>query len=371
MVMITLKESLLKSTDDKVGGIKRKLITPEKKAFARELKNIPGYYSKPIDDEKYNRLIDTFEEVPADDKKGKLWDIFVPDENGSFKPIAFSSAHFVYRIPPFKEIAGTTESALQKRIDKMTKANRNPAIICDNEWNVSLAGVAALYDKVDRCSGSGWYVLACYSSRAESSELLYSINPSKKQWCYGCPDNTIPKQFLVDKTHVGKAWSSLCYALTQGYGKCVSMNHSISRDDFAQLRNYLKEVKTTGSKNQDDWVKIRVWEGSWSNHLFDISVNKADLTFTFGDKFGDDSDTKLRKDLEAIKRGNGMISRETHQYIITNFKSVPTNDVGGRKWYRVYTPGADSKFGRYMVCLDTKERRSQTMDEFYGGGVVD
>ena len=41
--MITLKESLLKSTDDKVGGIKRKLITPEKKAFAKELKMLPDF----------------------------------------------------------------------------------------------------------------------------------------------------------------------------------------------------------------------------------------------------------------------------------------------------------------------------------------
>lgn len=368
--MITLKESLLKSTDDKVGGIKRKLITPEKKAFAKELKNTPGYFSKLIDDDKYNRLIATFEEVPADDKKGKLWDIFVPDENGSFKPIAFSSAHFVYRVPPFKELAGTTESALQKRIDKMTKVSRNPATICDNGWTIPLTGVAALYDKVDRCSGSGWYVLSCYSSRAESSDVIYSINPSKKQWCYGCPDNTIPKQFLVDKTHVAKAWSNLCYAITNGYGK-QSSSHNISRDGFAQLRNHLKEVKATSSKNQDDWVKIRVWEGSWSNHLFDIYVNKIDLTYVMGDKFGGDSETKLRKDLEAIKMGNGMISRETHNYIMGHFKEVPTNDVKGRKWYRVYTPGGDSKFGRYMVCLDTKERRNQTMDEFYGGGIVD
>lgn len=369
MVMITLKESLLISTDDKVSGIKRKLITPEKKAFARKLKNAPGYYSKLIDDETYNKLIDTFEEVPADDKKGKLWDIFVPDENGSFKPIAFSSAHFVYRIPPFKEVAGTTESALQKRIDKMTKESCNPATICDNGWNVPHAGVAALYDKVDTCSGSGWYIL---SSRSEDSDVIYSINPSKKQWCYGCPDNTIPKQFLVDKCHVAKAWSSLCYVLTGGYGKLSRVGTlSISKEEFDQLKSYLKEVKTTGSKNQDEWVKIRVWQGSWSNHLFDINVNKTDLTFVMGDKFGDDNETKIKKDLEAIRRGNGMISRETHNYIIANFKSVPTNDVGGRKWYRVYTPGGDSKFGRYMVCLDTKERRNQTMDEFYGGGIVD
>lgn len=366
--MITLKESLLKSTDDKVGGIKRKLITPEKKVFARELKNAPGVYSKRIDDEKYNRLIDTFEEVPADDKKGKLWDIFVPDENGSFKPIAFSSAHFVYRIPPFKEVAGTTESALQKRIDKMAKVSRNPATICDNGWTIPLAGVAALYDKVDRCSGSGWYVLACYSSRDESSDIIYSINPSKKQWCYGCPDNTIPKQFLVDKCHVNKAWSSLCYAITNGYGKNLG-TPSIKKEEFDLLKCYLKKAEATDSKNQDDCVKIRVWQGSWNNYIF-VYLNRINLTYAM-DGALDDNKTKIQKELDDIRKGNCMISKETHNYIIANFKSVPTNDVKGRKWYRVYTPGGDSKFGRYMVCLDTKERRSQTMDEFYGGGIVD
>ena len=371
--MITLKESLLISTNDKVAGIKRKLITPEKKAFAKELKNSPGY-TKRIDDETYNRLINTFEELPAEDKKGKLWDIFVPDENGSFKPIAFSSAHFVYRVPPFKEIAGTTESALQKRIDKITRVVRNPAIMCDNGFNVGLAGVAALYDKVDTCSGSGWYVLSFFSPRKENSDVICSINPSKKQWCYGCPDNTIPKQFLVDKCHVTKAWSSLCFAITGGYGRLERPGPlSISKEEFDQVKGYLKEVKKVngGASWQDNWVKIRVYEGGYSNYIFDIWVSKTDLTYVTGDKLADDKDTKLKKDFDNIRRGHGMISRETHNYIMTNFKSVPTNDVKGRTWYRVYTPGGDSKYGRYMVCLDTKERRSQTMGEFYAGGIVD
>ena len=296
--------------------------------------------------------------------------IYVPDENGSFKPFAFSSAHFVYRIPPFKELAGTTESALQKRIDKISRAVRNPAIMCDNGWNIPLAGVAALYDKVDICSGSGWYVLSCHSSQNESYDIIFSINPSKKQWCYGCPDNTIPKQFLVDKCHVREAWSSLCYAITNAYGRNLG-EPNINKKDFDQLKGYLKEVNPVNTKNQEDWVKIKVWEGRWSNHIFDIWVDKTNLTYMMGDKFGDDQATKIKKEIHEIRKGNGRISKETHNYIMTNYKEVPRNDVKGRIWYRVYTPGGDSKFGRYMVSLDTKEYRSQTMDEFYDGGIVD
>jgi hypothetical protein len=230
----------------------------------------------------------------------------------------------------------------------------------------------ALYDKVDTCSGSGWYILIleAYSFKANEFDIVYSINPSKKQWCYGCPDNTIPKQFLVDKCHVVKAWSRLCHALTNGYGRNLD-EPNIKKEEFDQLKGYLKEVKPVNTKNQEDWVKIRVWEFRWSNHLFDIWVDKTNLTYVMGDKLGDDKDTKIKKELHAIRMGNGRISEETHNYIMSNFKKVSRDDIIGRKWYRVYAAGADSKFGRYMVSLDTRERRNQTMDEFYDGGIVD
>lgn len=65
------------------------------------------------------------------------------------------------------------------------------------------------------------------------------------------------------------------------------------------------------------------------------------------------------------------ITPDMDDYIQMNYERIGQNDTAGRTWLKVYRKGTDAKFGHYMVCLDTKQRRDSTFDEFYGGGFVD
>lgn len=66
------------------------------------------------------------------------------------------------------------------------------------------------------------------------------------------------------------------------------------------------------------------------------------------------------------------VSPEVWDYIFTNFKKVEKDDYKGRVWTSVSRVGADEKYGRVMICLDTKEYRRDSFSEFYGGpGVYD
>lgn len=53
---------------------------------------------------------------------------------------------------------------------------------------------------------------------------------------------------------------------------------------------------------------------------------------------------------------------------LTKWEDIPDiNDTEKYNWVQVGT----DKYGRSMYCTKTKIRRSQTMGEFYQGGVVD
>ena len=66
------------------------------------------------------------------------------------------------------------------------------------------------------------------------------------------------------------------------------------------------------------------------------------------------------------------ISQLAWDYIFNNFKKVETDDYKGRVWTSVSRIDNDEKYGRIMICLDTKEWRNDNFSEFYGGpGVYD
>lgn len=69
------------------------------------------------------------------------------------------------------------------------------------------------------------------------------------------------------------------------------------------------------------------------------------------------------------KTGNIAIPNEFTTEI-DSYTKVPSEDLEGRKWYKVHYSGTDSKYCAFMVCPDTKQRRSTTFMEFYGS-VVD
>lgn len=75
--------------------------------------------------------------------------------------------------------------------------------------------------------------------------------------------------------------------------------------------------------------------------------------------------------VQASKFTNKCISDELDKHIRSTFKKVDKNDQAGRKWHKVYGRSCDSKYGSYMISIETQEWRNTTMSEFYGSAVVD
>lgn len=83
-----------------------------------------------------------------------------------------------------------------------------------------------------------------------------------------------------------------------------------------------------------------------------------------------DMKEQLKEKLET-RKGNVGLSEEEYAYIEANFKEVDKNDYAGRKWRKVHRAKYDSKYGAFMICLETEQWRNTTFEEFYGGAVVD
>ena len=79
---------------------------------------------------------------------------------------------------------------------------------------------------------------------------------------------------------------------------------------------------------------------------------------------------KLKKELDSQRGHNKSIRRESYDYIRRSFRNVERNDCSARKWHKVHCSEHDSKYGAFMICLETMQWRNVTMDEFYGS-VVD
>lgn len=79
---------------------------------------------------------------------------------------------------------------------------------------------------------------------------------------------------------------------------------------------------------------------------------------------------KTIKEYLEGKRGNTSLPNDFRAEF-SWYTRVDDNDKAGRKWFKVYWSGTDSKYGAFMICPDTKEWRNTTMMEFYGGACVD
>lgn len=66
------------------------------------------------------------------------------------------------------------------------------------------------------------------------------------------------------------------------------------------------------------------------------------------------------------------VGDEALAFLRLHFKQVKSDDSKGRIWTSIHAKGSDEKYGRLMVCPDTREYRSTDFTEFYAGpGVYD
>lgn len=79
---------------------------------------------------------------------------------------------------------------------------------------------------------------------------------------------------------------------------------------------------------------------------------------------------KLEQELASQRGHNKSISRGSYDYIKKSFRNVERDDTSARKWHKVHCCEHDSKYGAFMICLETEQWRNVTMSEFYGS-VVD
>lgn len=76
-------------------------------------------------------------------------------------------------------------------------------------------------------------------------------------------------------------------------------------------------------------------------------------------------ESKIREHLAKQPWSCKSVTPEMWEYLTSNYRTVDSEDKHGRKWYMLYMEGNDSKYGHWMFCLDTKEKRPDTASEFY------
>ena len=73
----------------------------------------------------------------------------------------------------------------------------------------------------------------------------------------------------------------------------------------------------------------------------------------------------------AVNKNNGLsilTLKNLKKIPPTRYQDIPDiNDTKKYNWVQV----GEGKYGRDMYCTNTKIKRSQTMGEFYQGGIVD
>jgi hypothetical protein len=177
-----LKEGLLDNTEKSLA--KGEIIM--KKDILNELKNelhSNNWYSY-ANDAIYEKIINTCEKLPDNEKKGTRWQLVMPDVESNFKPIYVAIHKGLYRNTKGadKELYGTTTSAMHKRIAKEIKMYKDEALSTGWISSKSITFAAFLmneYKRVDNISGNDWYTISIYSNN-HTDKLLISYNPTTK-----------------------------------------------------------------------------------------------------------------------------------------------------------------------------------------------
>lgn len=366
-----LKEGLLDNTEKSLANGE----TIMKKGILNELKNelrSNNWYSY-ANDALYEKIINVCEQLPDDEKKGTRWQLIMPDENSNFKPIYVAIHKGLYRNTKGadKELYGTTASAMHKRIAKQIKMYKDEAL--STGWILSkpitfAAFLMNEYTRVNNISGNDWYTVSIYSY---SDKLLISYNPTTKEWAYG-PNSNVPS--FINSSNINKFGTlgdimvrdELHTVLYISYlSDFTSTLPHGNPKDFKKTSKFWKRIKFAVGVGQDNGYKDKCLYVHTTNFVY---LTPEDITINTTNNNSGSTSSAIQKEIEYVKTTrlpNPSISDELDDYIKNNFTLVDRdNHDKTQKWYKLHAARNDSKYGAYMVCFDTKQRRPTTHAEF-------
>lgn len=389
--MKTLKESIL----DNMDTVLKKGDKLADKALKKQLiDKVHANWNVKIDQDTYNNIMDICEERPSNEKKGSQWVFVLPDiKNGAdFKPISANIKKGLWRVPMEKEMYSTTASAMHKRITKIVNGYKkyglsNAFTLSGSRYNEMFLMNEYTYVKSPNM-GDEWYTYALYDYNTKTYKLM-SFNPSTKEWSYGGNKN-IPAMGLIASDTINITWDHISSAVRRTFKETADGAYQDGTVWHTFLNYFLTLRKGDISdykKNPDNWAKITFDHGSYSGNNNDrfVYIHKTDFSVitesALAKETFDNVKNKLTQkqtksviaELEKVQKNeyNTSISQEAYDYIMKNYKKLSRDSIGNKKWVKVFVKGNDGKYGSFMICVDTKEWRNESFNEFYGNGFVD
>jgi hypothetical protein len=394
--MKTLKDILYEGLLDDMESTLEKGNKLVDKALRKQLiDKVHANWHASIDQDTYDKIMDICDERPSVEKKGSQWVFVVPDiKNGAnFKPMMVNVKKGIWRVPMDKEMYSTTTSAMYKRLTKMINGYKkyglsNAFVISGSFYNEMFFMNEYTYVKSPNI-GDDWYTYALYEYKTKTYKLL-SFNSNTKEWSYGGNDN-IPPIALSGNDSINITWEHISSAVRRSFKETSEgayQNGNVYHSFLSYFLTLKKGDISEFKKNPDNWIKITFDSGNYSGnykgdrfvyiHKTNFSViTESALANEVYDKTKNDLAQKQAKsvtaELEKVQKNgyNTSISQEAYDYIMKNYKKLSRDSVGNKKWVKVYIAGNDAKYGSFMICVDTKEWRNVSFDEFYGNGIVD
>jgi hypothetical protein len=360
-----------------------------------------GWYVK-LDNDTYNDIIQFYEEIPSEQKKGTRWTVIVPNEESNFEPITVAPHKGIYRKfneKTCKEVLGTTLSAWEKRLKKLDNLYKKYKL--SNGWLAEplYSGFQLVlyfmfssfsgYKLVKSVpSGKDWYTIGLLADWKTKKYDYVSYNPNTKEWAYGMNSN-IPSIF--------KANPEGARSVSRHFLCSLADPKYVWTFDQEYINKVLKKTNVEDYKsNKYDFYGVTLGKWNLSRDTYNkskIYINGKNFTYITQEQLDLDdikstektktvkikrSDVDVIAELNAIKDSGDTkslhhISDTTADYVYnvyTEVKPIPAN-INGKTWFKVCREGNDVKYGSYYICIDTMERRNSTFDEFYDGGIVD
>jgi hypothetical protein len=294
----------------------------------------------------------------------------------SFKPIMISLKNGTYRLPNDKEAYDGALPAMDKRLKrindlyKKNKVNYGLVINAGYHWFIYLL---LNFKQVSPKSGDGW-ITANINNVGDKNFGLISYNYSSKEWFYGANSN-IRQVYVTKNNQAATMPKDYVEASRNIVAALLNPNYKISPYAFDCInRFFIHADKSKFNEKDKAWQKLEIeYNGKVTNYLY---INLQTLQVLYATDFGGiqkpaEDKASIKDELEKLKnQKSATISSELNDYIHKNFTRV-SDGATGRKWVTVREKGADYKYGRYMVSVETKEYRNQTFSEFYGSGIVD